>query len=223
MVSCLAREQTRAATIASLKSSGWAEDPVVCLEDPECKLPLHRHMMLVRTTLELARRNSDAEMILLLEDDVIFNRRFKHNLEAWEPLRAHRPGNHFFASLFNPGVRFLRFDPALACAEAQPDSVCGAQALLIDRQTAHLFATCWGVIPALHADIKLARLAALVCPILYHVPSLVQHIGLESRWNGPFLSANDFEAEWLAAQPGRKSTPPKVERIQNEERKRKRH
>jgi hypothetical protein len=196
MISCPAREQLRAATIASLKAGGWLEAPVVCLEDRQWELPLHRHMALVRSALELARHDVHAQMILFLEDDVIFNRHFRQNLEAWQPLREHRPGDHFFASLFNPGVRFLRSDPARACAEAKPDSVWGSQALLIARRTVQFFATCWGSYSAFNADIKLARLAAKLCPILFHQPSLVQHVGKESCWGGPFLNARDFRAEW---------------------------
>lgn len=196
MISCPAREQLRAGTIASLKAGGWLEPPIVCLEDRQWELPLHRHMALVRSALELARRDEHAQMILFLEDDVIFNRHFRQNLDAWQPLREQRPGDHFFASLFNPGVRFLRSDPARACAEAKPDSVWGSQALLIARPTVQFVATCWGSYAAFNADIKLARLAANLCPILFHQPSLVQHVGKESCWGGPFLLARDFEAEW---------------------------
>jgi hypothetical protein len=195
MPSCSARDAMRAKTIEALVSTDWRQEPIVCREDPTWELPLHRHMALVRRTLELARRGG-SELILLLEDDVVFNRHLRHNLESWHPVRSRRPGDHFFASLFNPGVRFVERKPGLAYGRALPESVYGAQALLISQETAHFLVSCWGAYPAVHADIKLARLAALVCPILFHMPSLVQHVGVQSLWGGRFLSADDYDAEW---------------------------
>jgi hypothetical protein len=198
MSSCPARNEIRARTIDALIATDWAEEPVVCFEKPEWDLPLQRHMALVRSTLESARR-AECDLILLLEDDVVFNKYLRHNLESWQPVRTHRPGNHLFASLFNPGVKFIECDPALAVGRARGDSVYGAQALLVSLETVHFFPTCWGACPAMHADIKLARLADLVCPILFHVPSLVQHVGTESLWRGPFLSASDFGSQWRSS------------------------
>jgi hypothetical protein len=72
----------------------------------------------------------------------------------------------------------------------------GSQALLISPSTARYLVTCWGVEPGPHADLKLARLAARVCPLVYHLPSLVQHVGVQSLWGGPFHSAADFDKDW---------------------------
>jgi len=199
MASCVARNQLRQKTIAALMASGWPEEPVVCLEDRWWEMPLERHMALVRTILEIAAlADGEDDLIVLLEDDILFNRHFPHNVACWQPIRTHQPGHHFFASLFNPGVVFVTMDVSRACAAAKPETVYGAQALILSKETARFFVTCWGVCPATHADIKLARLAAMVCPILFHVPSLVQHVGIESLWGGPFLSATDFDDQWLA-------------------------
>jgi hypothetical protein len=47
-------------------------------------------------------------------------------------------------------------------------------------------------------DIKLSRLAAPLCPLLFHSPSLVQHVGVASTWGGPYHQASDYDAYWRA-------------------------
>ena len=200
MASCPVRARVRRNTLGALSKTDWGEAPTVCLEDPRWTIPLHRHMSLFRSTLEAARR-SDGELFLLLEDDLLFNRFLRHNLEAWEPIRALRCDMHFFASIFNPGVVIRKVDGQRNWAEAEPLSVFGSQGLVISRRTVEYLVTCWGVVSVTHADIKLARLAALVCPILYHQPSLVQHVGFNSLWGGPFTAASDFDPRWTASRP----------------------
>ena len=138
------------------------------------------------------------EIFLFLEDDLDFNRHFFYNLAAWTPLQRHSAGSHFFASLFNPGVRFLRSFPDSAYSEASPSSVVGSQAMILSRATARYLVTCWGVEPGPFADRKVSRLAGRVCPLFYHLPSLVQHIGTKSVWGGPFTQASDFDKQWKA-------------------------
>jgi len=155
-------------------------------------------MDLVRRTLEAARR-SDGELFLFLEDDLLFNRFMRHNLDAWEPIRTLRCSDHFFASIFDPGVAVKQVGERGRWIEAEPLSAFGAQGLVISRRTVEYLVTCWGIVSTTHADIKLARLASLVCPILYHRPSLVQHVGYKSLWGGPFIVALDFDQRWVAA------------------------
>jgi hypothetical protein len=48
-------------------------------------------------------------------------------------------------------------------------------------------------------DIKISRLAGrLKRQVLYHCPSLVQHVGKSSVWGGPFHQARDFNRHWKA-------------------------
>ncbi len=51
-------------------------------------------------------------------------------------------------------------------------------------------------------DIALARLAAQLAPLHYHVPSLVDHLGGESSWSGPQHPAQDFDPEWRRPNTG---------------------
>jgi len=153
-------------------------------------------MNLVRRALEAARQ-TDGELFLFLEDDLLFNRFIRQNLFAWEPLRSFRCGTHFFASIFDPGVRVRQIDQRRRWAVVDRHSAFGAQALVISRRTVEYLVTCWGAIRSTHADVKVALLAGLVCPIFYHQPSLVQHVGLKSLWGGPYLYARDFDQNWL--------------------------
>lgn len=167
------------------------------MDDEGSELPLERQSLLVLKTLRRTIAEK-AELILLLEDDLIFNKHLSHNVHAWHPVRQLRRGQHFFGSLYNSGVTFDRLVPALAYGEARPQSVLGSQAFLISRATARYMVTCWGVESALHVDVKLRCLAARQCPLFYHIPSLVQHVGYESTWEGPMLSACDFDPDWRA-------------------------
>jgi hypothetical protein len=199
MRSCTSRADLRALTIRELMCTDWRQLPVVCLETPELsEAPLYRLMMLTHSVLERAAVD-EAEFVLLLEDDLIFNVHVRHNLANWQPLRRLGRDEHFFASLLNLSTVFKRVDSQFNYAEVHPNSFCGSQALIISRRTAAYLAACWGMLPAMHADVKMARLAARVCPLISHVPSLVQHVGFASVWGGPFMAADDFNRSWKAA------------------------
>jgi hypothetical protein len=197
MVSCPARDEVRRATLQSLFQSDWGQAPIVCFEDPRWKVPLHRHMHLVRAALEEARQ-SDGDLFFFLEDDIVFNRHIRLNLESWAPIRRRHRTDHLFASVFDPGVRVRSSDRSGRWIEAEPFSAFGAQGLVISRPTLEHLVTCWGIDRSTYADLRLARLAGLVCPILYHRPSLVQHVGANSLWGGTHITAVDFDQEWLA-------------------------
>jgi hypothetical protein len=50
-------------------------------------------------------------------------------------------------------------------------------------------------------DIKMSRLAARLGPIYYHLPSLVQHVGVKSTWtdDSRFHDTKSFDRDWRAA------------------------
>jgi hypothetical protein len=194
MVSCQARDAVRSRTPANLSATDWRGELIVELDDSTLTSPVERHLALVRRILRRAAAGD--ESFLLLEDNLSFNRYLFQNLEAWYPLRQLAQGEHFFASLYNSGLQFVGFFPELAYGEASPGSVRGSQAFLISPATARYMVTCWGVERSPHADLRLARLAARVTPLLYHVPSLVQHEGTESTWRGPFSRSVDFDENW---------------------------
>lgn len=199
MASCIARDELRARTLASLNATDWNGALTVEFDDPHLPTPLERAAELARRILRFAAKQND-EIFLFLEDDLDFNRHLLHNLAAWTPLRRHTAGSHFYASLYNPGVRFVRSFPNSAYGEACASSVLGSQSMVLSRATARYVVTCWGVEPGPFADCKVARLAARVCPLFFHLPSLVQHIGTNSLWGGPFHQASDFDKLWKASE-----------------------
>lgn len=198
MASCRARDGIRQRTLENLGATDWKGTVTVEFDDPSLSTPLERHGELVRRIMRRAAGNN-SEMFLFLEDDLDFNLNFIHNLRAWPPLQQFSQGQHFFASMCNLGIEFLKSIPDLAYREADPHVAFGSQALLISKATARYLVTCWGVEPGPHADLKLLRLAARVRPVLYYLPSLVQHIGVSSLWGGPFCEAPDFDKNWKSS------------------------
>jgi hypothetical protein len=200
MASSRARDSIRERTLVNLAATDWKGTVTVVFDDPTLSVPLERHAQLVRRVLRRGAEN-DEEMFLFLEDDLDFNLHLIHNLTTWWPLQQFSHGQHFFASMCNLGIPFRKSRPELAYGEADPHVAFGSQALLISKATARYFITCWGVEPGPHADVKLLRLAARVVPVLYHLPSLVQHVGIPSMWGGPFHEAPDFDKNWRSSIP----------------------
>lgn len=194
MASCIARDEVRQRTIANLSATDWKETLTVEFDDPSKRSPLERHSELLRRIL---RRAAEVEEIFLfLEDDLDFNRHLLHNLSAWAPLQRLLPGGHFFASLCNMGIPLLKSFPELAYSEALSAVAVGSHAFVISQTTARYLLTCWGVESNPRADVKVLRLAARVGPLLYHLPSLVQHVGIHSLCGGLFQDAADFDKGW---------------------------
>ncbi len=72
------------------------------------------------------------------------------------------------------------------------------QALLLSKEAIDYIMPRWNDVPGAQ-DIKISRLVGrLERPILYHAPSLVQHIGTRSTWGGGFHQARDFDRSWKA-------------------------
>lgn len=195
MASCGARDAIRQRTLENLAATDWKGRVTVEFDDTTLSIPLERHGELVRRILRRAAGNN-AEMFLFLEDDLDFNLHFIHNLTSWPPLQQFSQGQYFFASLCNLGIAFPKSFPDQAYREADPAIAFGSQAILISKATARYLITCWGVEPGPHADIKLLRLAGRIGPVLYYLPSLVQHVGAPSLWGGPFRDAPDFDKNW---------------------------
>jgi hypothetical protein len=201
LYSCTQRQKLRHATIKNLASTDWGSSPIVELDESSHKYPLQRQLELARRTLRRAVHevmNEGDEFILLLEDDQTFNRNLRHNLRQWDPIRRLARGQHFFATLYNPGLTFLKLSPEKAYGEVSPPSFMGSQALLVSRCTAHFLLTFWGTQSSTCVDRRFAQLASKVCPLLCHVPSLVQHVGTISTWGGPFHHSPDYDENWKA-------------------------
>jgi hypothetical protein len=194
MLSCPARETVRTATLASFASTDWSADPTVEIDRSTHQRAQDRQTETALGLLERALHDG-ASMFLFLEDDLQFNRFLRHNLERWPPLAAAQHGSHFFASLYNPGVRIVRMDRSDQYFVADPCSVYGSQALVLSAATARHVVDQWYSEIGMQ-DIKMSRLAGDVTQIYYHRPSLVQHARVHSVWGGPYHRAIDFSQTW---------------------------
>ena len=193
MISCDQRGQVRQRTLKNLARTDWGERSVHVQMDRGLftnprESQAHNSYLALRHSLQ-----SQAEYILFLEDDLEFNQHFYHNLCHWRPLQAECLT---LASLYNPGVKMLACDVSHHAFVAAPTSIYGSQAFLLSRTTAQYLVRHWSKTAGMQ-DIKMSRLAAaLKQPILYHTPSLVQHVGRKSAWGGSFHQARDFEPDW---------------------------
>ncbi|HXU83943.1 MAG TPA: hypothetical protein VN914_21255 [Polyangia bacterium] len=197
MVSCAERAEVLGGTLASWRESDWGGEPPVALDESEA---LEIATRIEETWLRALQSGLEAgaDVVLLLEDDLRFNRFLRHNLERWAPLLAlDNPALPFFGSLYRVTQRMLWQDPAQRFALAAPESFWGAQALLLSRGSArHLLAN-WPPGGRAH-DLKAARLAAEQGPIYCHVPALVQHLAGPSTWGGVVHQAPDFDPDYRA-------------------------
>ena len=195
MLSCDARRAVRERTLDSLRAAGWMDQVWVEIDRSPSSRPQERQSVTSRLLLCHALEDG-ADVILFLEDDLEFNRHFTHNLAGWAPLRAVPPGGHFFASLYNPGVAESERRASDGCFLARSNTVYGSQAFLLSAATARFVVDQWERVPGMQ-DIKMSRLAAELTPVYYHVPSLVQHVGV-STWGGSTHVARDYDAWWRA-------------------------
>ena len=194
LLTCAARAALRAQTVRGLAGTDWGEPARLFHNRSRLQPPYLRHLSGYARLLRRALDSDSAEHFLILEDDLLFNRYLRHNLLAWEPLRE---GRIHLASLYDPGIGRLTNDPAGRWFTADHTRVIGSQAFLISRPCAvHLLAH-WSEHP-FHSDGRIAFLAARLGPIYYHTPSLVQHIGTLSTWDGPPHVAYDFDPDFRA-------------------------
>jgi hypothetical protein len=194
MMSCPDRAKMREQTLRNLAATDWREEVRVEVDDTSCERRQERQEITARRVLEKAVADGP-EFILFLEDDLQFNRHLRHNLCHWSPLVKTAPGAHFFASLYNPLVAALEVRHDQAFFRAHPESVYGSQAFLLSLPTARYIVQHWTEIPGMQ-DIKMSRLASRLCPIFYHAPSMVQHVGEASAWGGQYHMARDFAVDW---------------------------
>ena len=196
MLSCDEREETRRQTLANLRATDWRGPLRVELDRTTFARREERQEDTARRLLHSAVAEAP-ELILFLEDDLRFNLHLRHNLERWHPLSLLREGGHFFGSLYNPNIRELERRPEHAFFIADPQCVYGSQAFVLSLATARHIVEHWREVPGMQ-DIKMSRLAAQVCPIYYHLPSLVQHVGTQSVWGGHYHWTQDYDEGWKA-------------------------
>jgi hypothetical protein len=195
MISCIQRRVICRRTLESFGRTDWADPPVrVQLDESRGVDYRLRQTRCAYLALKESLGN-DADYILFLEDDLDFNRHIHHNLQNWAPLRT---GKVTVASLYNPAVRESGCDPENNALLVKPTCVFGSQAFLISMRTLEYIIHNWDAVRGMQ-DIRISRLAGrLDSQILYHAPSLVQHIGKRSTWGGGFHQAMDFDSDWRA-------------------------
>jgi len=195
MISCAQRDEIRRQTLSRLANTDWGTRRVTVFLHSTAEHDFGRS---ITEKAHQALRHGLAngtDYVLFLEDDLKFNRSIRHNLENWAPLRH---GEITLASLYNPDVRVRAVDWRNHCWAVDPASIYGSQALVLSRATVQFILEHWQEVES-YPDIKMALLAArLRRPILYHVPSLVQHLGKISVWGGNFHQAADFHPGWRA-------------------------
>jgi hypothetical protein len=200
MITCPERDESRRATLDSLAGSDWSDLPLEVLVDPETSRD--RGPRIIRQIHRALQRFLDhsADYMLLLEDDLHFNRHLRYNVEHWIPYRRRQIA---LAGLYNPGLREIAFDVAARAVAVDPRSAFGTQALLLSRPAVTHIVSAWNTLDSA-ADLRLIHLAAqLRRPLYYHSPSLVQHRPVASTWGGNHHEARDFDPEWQAGAQSR--------------------
>jgi ADP-heptose:LPS heptosyltransferase len=194
MISCRERDALRKRTLSNLAQTDWSDLPLhIQIDRGEGNDRQKRQTACALQALLSAAGKAD--YVLFLEDDLEFNRHLRHNLHRWRPFRDRAVS---LASLYNPGLCELACDRDKRARIVAPNSIFGSQALLIANKTLSHILAHWRSVTGMQ-DIKISRLAGrLGAPILYHAPSLVQHVGKVSTLAGPFHEARDFELEWKA-------------------------
>jgi len=195
MITCPERDEIRKTTLASLAATDWPDLPLEILVDPE--KGGDRTRRIARQILHAMQQSLDhsAEHLLLLEDDLSFNRHLRHNVESWRPYRRREIT---LAGLWNPGLYEIAYDVIGHAVAVASVSLFGCQALLLSRPAVEHVVRAWNTLN-IPADHRLARLAAqLGHPLYYHSPSLVQHQLAPSTWGGAPHQAPDFDPDWRA-------------------------
>jgi hypothetical protein len=154
--------------------------------------PRERQAQTSYLALSRSLRETDADYVLFLEDDIEVNRSLYENLLNWPALQQKR---FSLGGLYNPGVQILASDLKKRAIVVNPESIYGSQAFVISRSAARYVLHHWDEVPGMQ-DIKISRLAARTGLILYHVPSLVQHVGTQSTWGGGYHQAIDYDPDW---------------------------
>jgi hypothetical protein len=193
VISCPARNELLERTLASLRASDWGDRPVhIQIDTSDDPSPQTRQTETAFLALQTMLR-TPATHVLFLEDDLLFNRHLLHNLMHWRPLAE---GIGLLASLYNPGMAALTCSWRDNFTMVSPRNCFGSQAFVIAREALKFMIEHWNEIDGMQ-DIRISRLAGrLQSAMFYHAPSLVQHVGKESTWNGHFHQARDFDEDW---------------------------
>lgn len=196
ILSCVERHEALQRTLKSLRSSGWRRSPTIVLDDESGQTRIERIHRTWRRMIQTASR-SDADFVLLLEDDVVFGNHFSHNIRSWPLLHEARSTGIFYCSLYNPGMNYVVKRPAERYLVAHPQCLWGSQALLLTPGIARFIDAHWDEHEG-NPDMRMPRIISQITPIYYHMPSLVDHAEVPTTWGGITHQACDFDAAYRA-------------------------
>jgi hypothetical protein len=196
MVTCPEREPLRRQTLRNLAATDWEGEVDLAVDGGTGPDRIARIDAAWRDALGRAAA-ADADLVLVLEDDLDFNRHLRENLIGWQRLRGVGRTQPFFASLYNPGHPPMHTWIESRCHIMDPNACWGAQAFLLSPVMAQYLLARWPEVGG-EPDIRMPRLAGRAVPVYYHRPSLVEHIGDVSTWGGRHHRAVDFDRHWRA-------------------------
>ncbi|MDX1952588.1 MAG: glycosyltransferase family 9 protein [Verrucomicrobiota bacterium] len=195
MISCPVRSELRVQTLASFAETDWGNPPWLSIDSADQGTPQSRQTHNCFELLSASIQN-EWDYFLFLEDDLVFNKYLRWNLQNWKLLNERRPD---FITLYNPTLKDLAWDAPNYAAVLDPSRVYGSQALLLSRRLVEYSLLNWDSVIGMQ-DMKLRSFAERLGKPLYRsCPSLVQHIGTKSAWGGRFHQASDFSGDWKRA------------------------
>jgi hypothetical protein len=204
VISCPERAALRAQTLASLAATDF-DGPVhlVIDDEPEECQKLQRIDRTWVKALQVASDQRVDDFVLMFEDDVVFNRFLRFNLERWSPLQGARASLPFWGSLYHPD--HAAFRPRLETPPGadyhvilDPADCWGGQGIVISPSLAGWIINAWPGNAGPH-DRVVPWLASHMCRELYlHRPSLVEHVGHLSAVGSIPHQAVNFDRDWRA-------------------------
>lgn len=193
IMTCDRRASVLATTLDSLKASDWGEEPLIV-----CDTTRHHDPKISQTTtsfsiLQMAMGRDGWEYLVFCEDDVVFNKYLRHNLERWTPVRWRMC---LVGTLYQGGPWPVHGDYSLAPAEL----IGGSQAVVIKRDWLPELIRLWPTLNVGMQDMRMFAAAGRYFPWVYvHQPNLVDHQKTPSTWNGPPHTSPTFDPDWKAA------------------------
>jgi hypothetical protein len=192
IMTCDKRTSVLNTTLDSLKSSDWGEEPLVVHDTTRHHDPKISQTTTSYQILQTALTRDGWEYLVFCEDDVLFNRFLRHNLERWTPVRF---GMALVGTLYQGGPWEVLGDYSLAPA----GQIGGSQAVVLKRSWLPELIRMW---PGLHVgmqDMRMYQGVEQYFPYVFvHQPNLVQHAAVPSTWDGPPHVSPTFDQDWKA-------------------------
>lgn len=150
-----------------------------------------------RCALSWFLSETGADFLLYLEDDLMFNRHLRWNIENWSLIVD---GRLVLGALYNPHPAGY-FGEGFSDYYINPNGAWGSQAYLLSREAAAIALREWDKDWGGDQDYKITlSVSSQGYPMYFYKPSLVYHLGKESLVGGRAHQAIDFDLNWKASQ-----------------------